>query len=1079
MSKALTREDILNAFMNPVISRQVTQIIKQNTMGFVLEPILPEFAEKKSQGVRTADPRWTNKPAGALGTVSGEPGAVGDPRPNPDKAGEQQPPPSGREARPADRPPAPTGDDPQQSEPVRTSKDAKVWIVIKSGAKHGPFTSGELTVFIQGSENTQQMLIKNTAENRILTVDFYQKEYLPELERRAEAAKNGLEEARDATGPANQSEECSLDQDVAAANEAQAAPKRDAPATGERNVVIEEIPLNESKGRQPDSFDRDPRPRPNDPQDSKRFNMFTGTISGPEERSPPYGNGYRGYQDPRYGYPTEARYDYPPVQPPYPDRMDDYGPPRPGKPGYPDPMRGPNRPFDQPDAYRGYPGAPAPYKPADPKMGPKDYYGKPMPPPPGPYRMDYPEPVPTRWAGKEAPYAEPENIRVPVNRPYLGNPPPVEPVDPRPPRTDVAVQRIEDDPALDNINDPYFLISELTKRNNAMRSNLDLQEGAQPQRQGVLSGSDSVNLARPPEMSGIKSPDSSASSRNGQEHSPKDPQESSFGGPKQEQRPARDLYMQNIRSINKQTTLDLSGSFKDPQRTAPPGVPPSSQLRPAKTETLSRTGTAVESDLRHPPSATALQKDTSPVNSYMQNIMKLNKKSPESDPAPPSTSGTFPPTLPPADFRNFPPVQQSRLQEPPAFSRSDLSESLRPQAGPVAPEERREERQNKFIEQVYSAKDLRRAKEVKGEGGYALDNIFERDAITIPPEFRDNGPKPPAQQAWPNAPREDGDSMQSLPKNKAAPGEPKKGDPYAGYPAQNRPKAPQPPQQMPGYPQSGPRYPPNGPSGPGYPGFDGQRGGQGYPLSGYPKPPGTSGGYMAPPYEQGYPPSSNKYPPDYVRYREQPNYGYADYGMPQDYGKFGQAEHGFPGRPYQGKDYPQYDYEGQYDRNYPPRKPYPGDVQGFPYGQAPQRPHEQFPGYKGEPQRFNYPLQQAYQGYDDGYNPYPAQRGFNQYDAPRGPPGKYPVGNSGYPPELQGRFKGQGQVHGKNADDSSFYDRPDERGGQKQLAPKDGGYGKPASKSGNRGRGKGKKKDSDSGFYQNKQAGQSHNESGY
>jgi hypothetical protein len=215
-------------------------------------------------------------------------------------------------------------------------------------------------------------------------------------------------------------------------------------------------------------------------------------------------------------------------------------------------------------------------------------------------------------------------------------------------------------------------------------------------------------------------------------------------------------------------------------------------------------------------------------------------------------------------------------------------------------------------------------------------------------------------------------------------------------------------------------------------------------------------------------------------YRGQPNYGYQDYGVPPDYAKYAPVEHGYPNRPYPGKDYPQYDFEGQFERNYPPRKQYPVEMQGYNYGQTPQRPHDGYSGFKGEPQRFNYPPQpqQAYQGYDDGYNPYSSQRGFNQYDAPRGPSGKFPPGNSGYPPEPQNRFKGP--ALGKNADDLPFYDRSaEERGGPKQPAQKDLGYGKSVKQQGgNRGR-KGKKKDSDPPFYQSKQGGQSHNESGY
>ena len=1089
MSKVLTKEDILNAFMNPVISRQVTQIIKQNTMGFVLEPIMPEFAEKKSQPLKVPDSKWTNKPAPTNGSAGDGGLPPGDARVAP--AGNKDAPgDSGtKDGKSLERDAsAPNGDDPRIGDTDKSAaKDGKPWIVIKSGAKFGPFSSAELSQFIQQSTNQQQMLIKNTVENRILTVDFYLKEYLPELEKRGEPDTNGRGSGGDHEESGNESDNTSLDQDTVPAQKtgpqtqdmARPPAHRNDQVGGspERNLEIEEMPRNgDPKARLPEAPIQDSRQiYPKEPVDQKRFNMFTGTVTVPEDKSSnPYRENFSGHRGPQdmysgRGYPgdrPDPKLDYPPQAPRYPidDKFDLQNPARPRFDG---PMKPPGRPFDAVEAYRQQ--IAAPYRPMEPPKKSVDYFPKPVPSAhQGMYRGEpaYGEPNPGSWGRPDFDYGEPENIRVPVNKPYLGYPGMNEP-EHRMPRTDVATQRIEDDTALDTVTDSYHLINELIKRNANMRSQLDSGngEGCLPgQPPAPRSQSDSMNLPKGPGFHGTQSPGASESSRNGHGEAPShDATDSGLLTAKTEAKNARELYMKNIRSLNKQTTLDLTaGGGRDPTTTAPQGPAPSvpSQLRPAKTENLAKQSIASEADIRFQ-SAQNIPKEASAASSYMQNIMKMNKRS-DVPQVSGSSSSSFPSALPQSDLTNFPPVKESRLQD--SQARLDPADSSRQLPGP---DDRREERQNKFIEQVFTPKDLKSAKDAKGSNNLVLDNIFERDVINIPSDYRDvTGGKPPIQQGSANVQsRDETDSRKSLPKQKAGPQESKKPDPYMA--AQNRPKGPGPSQQPPyAYPQEMPRYPP----GQGYyPGYEMGRPPQGFPPSGHQKTQGHPGSYPPPPYD-GYGPGYNKYPQDYPPYRQQ-NYHLQDYDAPADYGKYGQVEHAYSSRPYQGKDY--YDYEGPFDRNY--GRKYPMDPPGYGYGQPNQRPGQgpQYPTYKNDSQRYQYPPHQNYSGMEDNYNPYPGSRGFNQYDPPRGPPGKFPVGNSGYPSEPQGRFKGQG--HGKMMDEVS-YDRQD--GSAKQQQPKDTGYGKPALKQSNRPR-KPKKKDSDAPYYSNKQGGQSHNESGY
>ena len=58
MSIEISQPEIMNAYLNPLVSRQVMLKIKNNTIAFVLEPAIPEFVERQRGMSRTADPKW-------------------------------------------------------------------------------------------------------------------------------------------------------------------------------------------------------------------------------------------------------------------------------------------------------------------------------------------------------------------------------------------------------------------------------------------------------------------------------------------------------------------------------------------------------------------------------------------------------------------------------------------------------------------------------------------------------------------------------------------------------------------------------------------------------------------------------------------------------------------------------------------------------------------------------------------------------------------------------------------------------------------------------------------------------------
>lgn len=1120
MSKPLTKEDILNAFINPVISRQVTQIIKQNNMGFVLEPILPEFAEKKAQTTKTIDSRWAPRVNPLLGTTSDAQTQQKESKPDQPRQ-EPEAEPAGKDiktseqtdsvARPADD--FKTGGDVAKLD--RTSDD-KIWIVIKSGVKSGPFSSADLTQFLQNSQNHNQMLIKNNKENRILTVDYYLKEYLNNLDRKPEprpisdVQQSGSESVAE-------SDECSLEEDSkrAYARQANALPeslpssgqrgKEQSPKEIERNLEIEELPRNqEFKPRgAPEQLQADPRVRYYDHGQQPQYSQYPGSTSYQSDRQNPYQANYRDYRMPQDMYQPrlpDERSDQqfePKYQGQYSVSQDDNYEPQPPQLRYDQqikaPLNQPPRSLNPIDSYRA--AANMQYKqpePANQVKKPSDYYTKPSPvgPIPGlrpPTNVQ--EPLTQNWGRKE--YNEPQRDN---QRPFANRPNPAavlsEYNELKMQRPDVAMQRIEDDPSLDSINNPFHLISELSKRNQQIKNN---QEALQSEALNVQkSQSDSMSLQKQIQYAGNSRGNSDISGA-GQEDNPAD---NSIGTGEQSQgalltRPepknALSAYMQNIRQINKQTTLDISLNSKDVQQPAPvtsntqnsqPTNP--SHMRPAKTETLaSKNVLTSETDVKFISAQNLPNKNVSPVNSYLQNIMRANKKPNELLQQTQTSASSFQNNSQNMDFGTFPPVQQSRLQD--NQPRNDVQEQPRIQAAGNGNGDNRDNRMNKYIEKVYSLDELKQAKKNMGSDALKFDNVFETDEIAIPPNYGDSaGPEGYRGQGQPH---EESSSQKSLPRHKGGPYEGKKLPEGPGLPAfqqqQQRPRV-MPQQPVGGYPGAmpaqGQRIQANMPP---YGGFDSQnRYGQGYmPQETYGKAQGVPGGYLSPQYDQVYH-SGQKFGQEYSGYRPPMNYGYQEFHGPPEYARSGPSDQSYPNRPYQTKEFSQYEYDANYDRNYQQRKTQYPVEHGYGYNQPPRQPADQFGGYKGE-QRFNYQQQPGYQGYEESYNSYPSQRGPSHYDFPRGAQNmKYPVGGQGYGNEpVQSRFKGH-TYQGKGIEESGFYDQSDDRGHQKHGQQKDSSYNKGNQNKNNRNR-KGKKKESDAPYYQSKGGNQSPHDNGY
>jgi hypothetical protein len=158
MSIEISRADIMNAYLNPLVSRQVTLKIKSNTIAFVLEPSPPEFVERQRGMSRTSGRLASNadknrRPSEMVGSVT-------------NRNAEDQ-------SAPVDEKQAPV-EEPVQPAQQKFEDDRK-WTVIKDNQKLGPLTTDELNDLLDQKPVSQKILIKNIQENKIWTYDYYVK----------------------------------------------------------------------------------------------------------------------------------------------------------------------------------------------------------------------------------------------------------------------------------------------------------------------------------------------------------------------------------------------------------------------------------------------------------------------------------------------------------------------------------------------------------------------------------------------------------------------------------------------------------------------------------------------------------------------------------------------------------------------------------------------------------------------------------------------------------------------------------------------------------------------------------------
>lgn len=1190
MSFILKKEDILGAFMNPVISRQVTQIIKANAMGFVLEPLKPEFYERKKEQSKNSENKWPNKMGPTYQTINL---AHLDPsdQNNPEFTKEninayegiqsdlQAPNKVGQHAKVIDE--LMSNPVHGKSEPHEGKTQGKHWIVIKSGAKHGPFQTSELTEFVNKNPDQQRMLIKNTHENRILTVEFYLKDYLPNLEKNQIKEKSSSSHLDDQESPnvSNSGELESFENDssknkpqkrinpvqppehqmedynqgvrngdrdrFSGENHSKQIDKRG--FTYEANLKREDLnPRDVYPGTAPDM-----RLKPGlDPKEhARKLNMFTGEYSRPayedmgmyDNLAPnSYNENYHQMQQYPHHIDTPNYKPYPGsnMQPP---QREIQGLPKYSEskkiqyPGFPIPgsdLREPAKPekmsryeaaikgqIKNTKVFEQQPPYPNPhqykmFEQGPPKINPEDYYG-----PNEGYgqtlsynqrEMEFYDRNLPKGPQKEFDYRDQANIYANQHRQIPHNP-----VLPNYPNNmnseEPVIQKIEEDHNIDSLNNPYFLINELTKRNINLKGSqqvsvdLNKNNNHQPQKGSNRDGNsspDSNSIQNQP-LENMKKLSADASEIKADSDSQIQHRVPVNTGQDNDGSTPKDSYIQNIRSINRQFTVEQGFGYRDPSFQNIPNRQPQSETFLPKVQQRQN----FEEDLDMNAKDQEFQKP-SPVNSYMQNIMKINKQGQEIPNMPSSTNLQPDSSLNSnrGNGNNMNQVQSkirqidqsAKIENQDQYSQSYNQNTSKGNINQS--DDRLDDKQNKFIEQVYLSKDLKKAKEGKGGIDIKLDNIFEKDVIVIPSNVRElNLPKNEQVgqlYGYPNAQpqgnpgqvyAEDQELRGSFPAMKQMmPADPKGRDPYEMYHQKTKSQA---------YPENQ-RFPqPRQP----YGDFDAKtRGNIAYPgqqvISKQPQQAQQgSGGYNMPQYDPGYNPGLN-YNQEYAPYRQPQGYqvGYPQgYEMQQDYGKFPPSEHGYPpNRPYSNKqDFNQYEFGRQYEaRNYPPRKPQYGIDPSTSYGYSNQPirgQYDEFQGYKSDnaPPRYNYaPNQQHqdYQNFGEGNGPYSNQRGYSQYEPPRvNPPVKY---TGGYPNEaMQQKYKAPGYYGTKNIDQEpmNYYDHNvDDRSNYKSSYQKPETY-KGTSNKNTRGKKPPKKKESDGSYFQSKQNNQSHNESGY
>ena len=1114
MTQVLQKKDILNAFMNPVISRQVTQIIKQNGMGFVLEPLLPEFSDKANILPKPADAQIDdktnsndsqNRPKNnQTFAVNSEPVDVSPVnRPEMNSNNHQK---ADKSGKPDDKKLLP--ENLPKSEPKAESEKLKNWIVIRAGTKFGPYDESELSEFIQTNRDHQRMLLKNTAENRILTVEYYLNEFL----------KNNGKESNNLNKQSNKSED------------------NDDRSHSSFDHSSEEDNDNESPNNQP--------------QGNSQGQHYSGYGYG-EQSGDPRGNGKSDYQykssdqesinrkdisnlkEPFNGQYNPNKYDqhgnfkssqnvsnpngtvrmpmynqdkripeflehenYPP-RPQFPiernEAFDDFYPPnkiadsRTGQhykvyPDFPGDKKEPKNPISQyQTAMLGHKNVPA--KP--PKYDPTGMYQnqanftqfeqKVISNPKVNEPMD-PRQIYKGSSGQEEIFYDmmpkrnqndfenlKPNLHPSMGKQYLGKDLNQPQMNPNYLPDIQQATAIENDLRIDNVNNPYFLIQKLQQYNTESKSgnNGNLSSNNQQNPKDVSNPSKNSNNKVPSiETSGHQQPEIL---KNDSDNINDPSQKMKFNEETQNSTNNKlNMYMKELKTINKQTSIETQGG----QVNQVSNIDPSS-----KHENDKKKSQYFEQDTRF---KNPVQNPTSAISKYLTQIGTNNPKSKHD-------SQNNSSVISQNDI-NFPPIQNSRLS-PVQFEEQKPSN----QSNPTNQYQNMDKTdgQKSMYAAIYTNKNLKeQAKNIM----FNIDSqdIYNEAPITIPNTNQDVPSTKIPQQAKTfqnlNQPSND-DHDRRIPINQQKfhmPVDSKPREPYEVYGQKQHAYL-----EQPRYQQN--RNP--------YPDFDMPNRIPNNPNIKHQmkQPPNQiqSSGYMniPPSYETPYN-VNPKYKPDYQQYRPNQRYpqqhGYNQGpNVPQDYGKYYTDIEQNPRHPPSNHDY-NYNYGNprQYDDpNYYNKKNSYQPNNNYPPSQYHMKGHymDYNSGYQGESTSNKPKYQPPNRNQNEFENPYQQMnRGYSHYDG-MNPPNMQYQGNYMQEPGMKYQKMPQ-TYHGAkdiNTDSVPFYGSNFDQQNQKQGYQKNDPQRQNQNKSIKGGKNKKpKNRESDNSNYQ-KQDSQSQNESGY
>ena len=1109
MNHKLQKKDIMNAFMNPVISRQVTLIIKQNAMGFVLEPLLPEFSDKTIKLMKNVDSKSTKQPeADSETTDKNQAPADSDFVKSSDKSDEQNK--TEKNGAPADHKNGQHAADQNapsglvQQEANQTSENPQNWVVIKSGVKYGPFAREELIAFVQSSTEQQRLLIKNIVENRILTVEYFLTDFINNTET-INQVPEPVDDHQDHSSfgessedeEENQNDESLTDED--GQNDPVEDPQHD--YLGDRiqedpvQVNHEKNQLNEKKkathsegiweGHHPASTGNpsgghslDPQNQyiynPIHPKSDQNYRNYGMNPAHPENRkrdnfeneeiAPRYPyqvpkndkfNDSRNNQNPKeYEKPQSRQFqEYQGEEYEAPNKFNQkYDPVMSSKPTFLPPH------YEQSDPYRQ-------------KINQNPMYH----PPADPY-YDSHHSSPNELRNYEQVYYDPngpkkqrpdfDNYGKPLDyldNAYQTNDIHKNPSQRHPPnpnyQLETSDQSIEDELQIDEYNNPYQLVPKLQQINNTLKN-----KQQNPNSQGTSQFIQDTKFYPKNQMNanpGVEVyPAYNVRSQTGRgandffetQKDPKLGQQLRTAHTKELSNNNKlTMYMQGVKQVQKQNSAEVYPTQNDEKRTffnQGQGIQDNTELRKAN----------------NPINPTENQPNPSAINKYLQKIetnLTKNKNDSQNNSS----------MLSQGEINNFPPIQSSRLA-----SLTYENEHANNQASYQGPGKQEDTKKSPY-EAVFTAQALKE-QALLSKINLSYDDVYSENPIVITkPNPEVVGPKPAQSlNTYPGvnnvSQEENQKKLKPNPVPKVNPVvESKPRDPYDVYN-----QKPQFYEEQTGYGHHRNPYPEYEMSNRINPAPQMKQGMK--PTSNQIQ--NNYGNVPFPPYDMGMN-SQKNYKHDYPTYP--PNRGYQEYqqgyDMPPNYRNYKNQEMEYPPRNNQTKQDYDYDYNSPYgDSNYNARKaPYqhlpPPMAQGYPpHGIKPSPPMYQ--GYAPEPPRMKPQLHRDQIEQNDPYNPY--NRGLNQYERHESSSGHY---GGGYAQDHLSKYNKVPSYNREVKNDSNPYSQGfDDRNQPRQQYGKPD-YNKISLNKGSKGskKAKPKNRDNDTPNYYNKNNSQ--NEGGF